>query len=228
MPRTEPIRLAFSGRSGSGKDSVAEQVFALAEVDVVRLAFGDHVKDEAAVLTGAVAAHPTDPALAATAVAQALDVDRGTAEAAVARVAAYHRAVAAGVSERAAVRPLLQWWGADVRRVRDPLHWVRQVVRRIAAMPDATHMYITDCRFPQELAHMRDAGFVTVRVTCAEQLRLARLIARDGASSRAVDGHPTETALDDDTPHDLVVANDGDLADAARKVLDGIRPARQG
>lgn len=71
-----------------------------------------------------------------------------------------------------------------------------------------------DARFPNEIARLRDAGHLTVRVMASELSRAYRL-------GGPCPDHPSETALDDDMQHDLYLTTDtGETPeDLARIVL---------
>ncbi len=89
---------------------------------------------------------------------------------------------------------------------RDPLVFCRAVADRIAGADGAA--VITDLRLRGEVEHLR-ARFelYVLRVTRPDPLRAAA----GWRATPGVDDHPTETALDDPSLWDGVVANDGDL-----------------
>ncbi|WP_240137673.1 deoxynucleotide monophosphate kinase family protein [Streptomyces sp. MUM 178J] len=223
MPRSEQLRLAFSGRSGSGKDSVACAVYSMLGVTPRRLTFGEHVVAEARALAEEVSAHAADPGAAAEAVRQRLKVDADTAAAAVERVIAAQKSLAGSIPRYGLPRQLLQWWGADVRRREEPLHWIRCMVAQLEEIPESVPVYVTDCRYPDELSLLREHGFHTVHVVVDDGIRRRRLLERDGGRDVASDKHSTETSITPALPHDITVDNSGDLEDAARHVLDQAR-----
>jgi hypothetical protein len=62
-------------------------------------------------------------------------------------------------------RQILQWWGTEFRRRRDPRYWVKAMMDRIDVRRDGLRregkperFVITDCRFPNEYAYARAVG----------------------------------------------------------------------
>lgn len=68
--------------------------------------------------------------------------------------------------DKAAFRPILQWWGTDLRRMRYANdYWVSQVRKALAEWPDPKAVAcLTDVRFPVEAALVRERGGVLVRL----------------------------------------------------------------
>jgi phosphomevalonate kinase len=94
---------------------------------------------------------------------------------------------------------------------RDPLVFARSVGDRIEASREAA--LVSDMRLRVELLHFRSRF----------DLHLVRLTRSDGARaasgwvrSESVDGHHTETELDDPSLWDEVVSNDGSMEELAR------------
>jgi len=101
--------------------------------------------------------------------------------------------------DKAAFRPVLQWWGTDFRRMRyGEDYWVSQVRKALAQWPDPKAVAcLTDVRFPTEAALMRELGGVLVRLVRPQ--------------TETPDPHPSETAMDG-YPVDVTVLNDGCLS----------------
>lgn len=80
-------------------------------------------------------------------------------------------------------RSLLQWWGTDYRRAKDPLYWVKRLRQKLEDhAPDVA--LITDVRFPNEADFIHSIGGVVVKVT------------KIGAPDVNVHEHPSEAELD--------------------------------
>lgn len=100
------------------------------------------------------------------------------------------------------VREFLQKLGTDA--VRDNLHtdaWVKALFADYH--PARSRWVITDVRFPNEAAAIKDRGGVVVRINRGE----------------AVNAHPSETALDD-WEFDCIIDNTGTLEDLRKNVTE--------
>src|SRR5271157_3221837 len=91
-------------------------------------------------------------------------------------------------------RTLLQWWGAQYRRVQDKNYWVRQLANMIELEKPQIAL-ISDVRFPNEVEWVKQYGEV-IRVD------------RDCLPPAT---HISERALDDCTDWALVLENNGTL-----------------
>lgn len=86
-------------------------------------------------------------------------------------------------------RGVLQRWGTDIVRKRDPMFWVNTVKRLVDVSDDIfDYILIDDCRFPNEIEVWKDYQHITVRVENPNHLN---------ALSEEQRKHPSETALDD-------------------------------
>jgi hypothetical protein len=100
------------------------------------------------------------------------------------------------------VRRLLQAMGTEVGRAQfGENFWVETAFRKMSG-----NTVFTDVRFPNEYEAIKAAGGEVWRIT------------RKGTGP--VNGHPSETALDDFS-FDRVIENDGSLDDLAKVVLGG-------
>lgn len=93
-------------------------------------------------------------------------------------------------ARKAEYRPLLQRWGTEYRRAEDPNYWVKEWARRRALIDGP--VVATDCRFPNEALHGIEAGALVLRVAVAEDERVRRMFARDGAYDPSWMGHQSE------------------------------------
>lgn len=112
-------------------------------------------------------------------------------------------------------RHILQYVGTDVIRKQRPDFWVEFVADMLAMFPDAwDFVLIPDCRFPNEIAGLTDAGFETT---------LLRVVRPGFASPLTAEQqrHPSETALDDTEP-DYYIKNCGTIRDLREAVADWI------
>lgn len=113
-------------------------------------------------------------------------------------------------------RTLLQKVGTDVVRLQEPDYWVDEVIHVLKLFPNEwDYVIITDCRFPNEVARMKeefDAYHIRVQ---RPNLKSPLTIEQQN--------HESETALDD-YPYDFLVVNDNiDLTvDQIKKIINNI------
>lgn len=124
-----------------------------------------------------------------------------------------------------------QWFGQAMRE-RDPDIWVRKCFDKIAfysgliqrgqlhtPFPNAV---ITDCRQPNEYDRCRSEGYVIIRVTAPEALRIDRAIKSGDTFNLSDLTHDTEShARSFDVDYEIV--NDGTLAELYAKVDEVVR-----
>lgn len=107
-------------------------------------------------------------------------------------------------------RSLLQYVGTDVVRRKRPDFWVdflRDVFDLFGDNWD--YALIPDCRFPNEISRLRDAGYPTIHV------RVERAVSSSLTDAQKT--HPSETALDDASP-DYTVWNNGSIYELYQSV----------
>ena len=112
-------------------------------------------------------------------------------------------------------RTLLQKVGMDIIRKQRPNYWVEFIISILELFPATwDYVLIPDCRFPNEIAAVRNAGFDTTYV------RVERPGFDNGLSPEQKK-HSSETALDNVIP-DYYIYNGGsleDLEDEVQKVV---------
>lgn len=113
-------------------------------------------------------------------------------------------------------RRILQYVGTDVIRAKQPDYWVDFATGFLRLFPDEwDYVLIPDCRFPNEVDCLGQAGFDMMHVR----------IVRPGFKSPLSPEqqmHPSETALDHTVP-DHWVYNDGTLGDLENTIAAWIR-----
>jgi hypothetical protein len=80
-------------------------------------------------------------------------------------------------------RTLLQWWGTEYRRSKDPDYWVKRLFESLDKLKPDTAI-ITDVRFPNEVEAIHAAGGYAVKVV------------RLGEPDVKVPAHASESVLD--------------------------------
>jgi hypothetical protein len=92
-------------------------------------------------------------------------------------------------------RTLLQWWGTEYRKAKDPDYWIKRLRTTLSEHnPDVA--LITDVRFPNEVAFIHGIGGYVCKVT------------RLGAPDVQVQEHPSEAVLDGYTGWDFSIQAD--------------------
>lgn len=96
-------------------------------------------------------------------------------------------------------RLAIQYWGTDVRRKKNKNYWVNKTVQHIVeTINSGKSVYVTDARFPNEVKAIEDLGGKVIRLDVPENVRIDRIIYRDGIKPTQEQlNHKTETALDD-------------------------------
>ena len=114
-------------------------------------------------------------------------------------------------------RRLLQILGTEWGRDKDPDIWVKLLLQEARALPKETNIYVTDVRFPNEIAALAKNGFILVHIERPEHIRLNAFV------SEAVGGstkHASETALKDSAAlWHVHILNDGTLEEFHTKLL---------
>jgi hypothetical protein len=101
-------------------------------------------------------------------------------------------------------RHILQYVGTDVIRQKRPDFWVSFVIDVLTLFPDDwDYVLIPDCRFPNEIECLQEAGFDVVHL---------RIVRTGFKSPLSVEQqvHPSETALDGVRP-DYYIDNGGTI-----------------
>lgn len=94
------------------------------------------------------------------------------------------------------MRHFLQWLGTEGMRSFQKDFWIRNMEMRLRGYEQVV---ITDCRFPNEIKLVRDLGGVVIRIE------------RPGLK-------PSKHVSDKQMPCDIVVRNDGSIADLQEKI----------
>lgn len=103
------------------------------------------------------------------------------------------------------VRRLLQWWGTEYRRAKDPDYWTKAWGHKIEQYPlDRMHILVDDVRFLNEVAVIRAHG--------------GRIVKIERPGFLGANNHSSETSLDDYREWDAVIRNDGSLEQLADRV----------
>jgi hypothetical protein len=153
--------IAFNGRAGAGKDTAADILVRYARFE--KLAFADALRAEVseafelenmqALLHDRALKEQPHPALALR------DCKEFCFVGAVA-LATHATVNSEWLDAPRSPRQILQWWGTEFRRRRDPRYWVKALHSRIMTRDEGgQHRFVvTDCRFPNEYAYIRSMG----------------------------------------------------------------------
>ena len=110
-------------------------------------------------------------------------------------------------------RHILQYVGTDIIRQKRPDYWVGFVASILELFPNEwDYVLIPDCRFPNEIDYLKEAGLDTVNLRVVRKNFKSPLTPEQQV-------HPSETALDDVEP-DYYITNNGSMTDLKRNVID--------
>lgn len=110
-------------------------------------------------------------------------------------------------------RTLLQKVGTDAIRVKRPDYWVSFISDIMEFFPgEWDYVLIPDCRFPNEVDYIKNAGFDAVHLRIVREGFVSPLTPEQQA-------HPSETALDD-VQADYYITNNGSLKDLQSSVIE--------
>ncbi|MFW5434328.1 AAA family ATPase [Paenibacillus apiarius] len=131
-----------------------------------------------------------------------------------------------GVHGGGKCRELYQWFGQTMRE-RDPDIWVRKCFGKISEFTRwiecgtlhtaNPYVVITDLRQPDEYERCRAEGFVIIRVTAPDGIRIHRAIESGDKFTYTDLVHETESHVDS-FEVDYEIVNDGTLADLHAKI----------
>lgn len=103
-------------------------------------------------------------------------------------------------------RHILQYVGTDVIRAQNQNYWVDFIIGILKMFRNEwDFVLIPDCRFPNELDCMKEAGFDATHIRIVRQNFVSPLTPEQQA-------HPSETALDNVKP-DTYILNNGTIDD---------------
>lgn len=112
-------------------------------------------------------------------------------------------------------RRILQYVGTDVVRTKKPNYWVNFIKSLLELFPEQwDYVIIPDCRFPNEIDELRNAGFQTIHMRVKRTNFESQLTPEQQS-------HPSETALDDRTP-DYYIYNCSTLDDLQEAIFDWV------
>lgn len=97
------------------------------------------------------------------------------------------------------VREALQYWGTEVRRNQDGEYWVKKAIKNVLELTAVgISVYMTDVRFPNEVGAVLDIGGLAVRLNVSPTEQDKRVWTRDNTViTDMARYHLSETALDD-------------------------------
>lgn len=215
--------LVMSGKMGSGKDTIAPLVLdRLNKSNAYHLYYADALKNEADRIFEVIRKAPSAQK-AKEEVAEDFDM---SAEHAASLVDAVYEELKADPSLHArsrtgGIRRVLQLLGTEVRRSVDPDYWVNiALASALIQLAAGRDVYVTDARFPNEIAACGGIGALTVRLNVTEQTQRDRLLERDGIlpSEQAL-AHVSETSLDEFEGFGLILDNNGSVEQAVAAVV---------
>lgn len=143
----------------------------------------------------------------------------------------YEEAYERGMDPRVKDRPLLQRIGDDHTSI-DPTYYPRLLVERVrdtsvqGSMVFNGFPVVTDMRKRIELLYLQQVGFFCVRVEASTDMRIVRLLERDGAVNHGSLSHWTETDLDQSYDWFNLVVYNGRDSSVERQASDIVTAVR--
>ena len=218
--KNDVILLALSGKLASGKDSLALGTMErLGVIEPIHVYFGDAIKNE---INQTIALLNSLNRPSAEQFAKLIEIEQGVSSIHLAEIAElliydFEHNIKLDARDRTPnMRRVLQLWGTEVRRSQDPLYWVNKTLKKALTYAlNGYSVYLTDARFPNEVAPSQEIGFVVGRIEITPEVQQERLFSRDSlAVDPSATSHSSETSLDGYTGFDLVVENNGLFSDS--------------
>jgi len=181
--------IGVCGFIGSGKDTIADIL--IKERGFIKLSFASALKDAVSVIFG---------------------WNRDMLEGATKESREWREKIDDWWSQRLNIptltpRWVLQRWGTDI--LRDKFHqdiWLASLERKIMSFPSETSIVITDCRFPNEIALLKNLGATMIQVN-------RPMIIKSGST------HSSETSWLG-TDFDIIINNNSTLDNLKEEVLN--------
>lgn len=219
-----PVLIGLSGKMAAGKDTVAVRLAPRLphETSTATVSFAAGLKNEIAHLVQIMDQHDFDPddaakdIMAATGCTQ--DEATHIADIIFLDVLENGQEAVLNGEKTSRRREAFQYWGTNVRKASNPSYWIDLLAQEVdMIMTGGDSVVVTDVRFPDEAAYIRNNGGTLVRIEADIHVRNARLDARDRPGQppappwyyHHMQSHASETALDDHC-FDLIVRNDED------------------
>lgn len=114
-------------------------------------------------------------------------------------------------------REMYQRIGTDSGRRINPYIWINWFARHL---PDG-NLVVDDVRFRNEMNALRDLSFKVIEMRLPQEVRVVRLVERDGFFDPTTQGHASETELEGITG-DAVIHNDQETPESLGYLLDEI------
>lgn len=119
--------------------------------------------------------------------------------------------------------------GQELRKLNENV-WINYLLRKVSYYAEdyeglcgePANIVITDGRQLNEALKMKEEGFLIVKVTCPEEIRIERMKALGDVFTSESLAHETELQVDLITP-DVEIVNDGSIEDLKSKVKKMLR-----
>lgn len=191
------MKIAFCGKMAAGKDTFGEEFSKYAiskKLNPIHLSFGFALKEEIRKLVKAVSENKTPEEIQNT-----FRVDKNESEYVVNLIKENLKKDSEIYNHRTPeLRHILQYWGTNVRREKDPDYWVKEIEKQLKEVDmENNAVYITDCRFLNESVFLRRNGFLVVYLEVSEKNQKKRILKRDNIKvTKSTLSHPSETEIE--------------------------------
>lgn len=169
----EVLIFAMSGKMGSGKDTIGNEITkadCVKDYTLINMSYASPVRTE---MVEILEAYKT---MSAQEINDKFDVSIFKVKKLVDLIgddSVYERSISS--------RQAIQYWGTDVRRNQNNNYWVNKIVElSIKLINENKSVYITDVRFPNEAMSIIDLGGKIIRLEVSTSTRKSRIMSRDG------------------------------------------------
>jgi len=211
------VSAVFSGKMGSGKDTLAERVSPELALHGIAPAIihrtSDPIRAELNEAIGRIISS-TSRRDATTRLVDEMSLPKPVAAHIVDELFETTRTTRPTAEERTNVnRHLLQYIADEGRRSVEPEYWTRQCFATLfATLAQGRSAFLSGGRYPNEVLPAQSLGIMAVRIEVSREVQVARLISRDGiAPDLSLLDDSNECGLDDFVGFNLVVNNNGEL-----------------
>lgn len=212
LEKRKAIFITFSGKIGSGKDTVAPILLKSLDVKTIHHEFfARALKEEVQRVFDLLRMSETKEE-AINAIQDDQKIGKADAEKIVSLIfdEVRENLELTSYNKTKNVRTALQYWGTEVRRKQNDNYWVNLTMNKaVNHLAKEESVYVTDSRFVNEISAVAILGGFSVRLDVSPEEQLRRINLRDNVVvTEEARNHPSETILDSYDKFDVRVSTD--------------------